>query len=213
MNNSLESQRNLQSKRTAAHWPIAVASAAVAAAIVAATFGVLALRSHPPSSPAAVTTPRDTLTATASPDPAPSKTSRPSAQGVSPSPTQSATAGATPATTASAGPDNIWVAQLDSVSVAAGTARLDETLARIRLEIPAAQVLTSSDYASLGHGFWVIYYAGSFTNGAQALAFCAAHGRPTRHLCLGRYLSHNATDTYYQCYPPATTSSPRCVRP
>jgi hypothetical protein len=90
---------------------------------------------------------------------------------------------------------------------------LDETLAKVRLEIPGAQVLTSSNYASLAPDLWVIYYAGSFTNGNQALTYCAAHGRATSHLCLGRFLSHNAADDYYQCDPPAPNSSPKCVRP
>jgi hypothetical protein len=99
------------------------------------------------------------------------------------------------------------------VAVSSGTASLDEMLAKIQLAIPAAQVLESSNYASMVHNYWVIYYAGSFTNGNQALAYCAAHGRATRRLCFGRFLSHNAADDYYECYPPAPNSSPKCVRP
>ena len=202
----------VDSRRTAGRWPIAVASAAVAAAIVAVGFGVLALRSHSPGSPAAVSSSHDSQTVTSSPDPAPSSTSTPTAS-ASQTPLPTTNANSTPANPAPTGPDDIWIAQLDSVKVSSGVAALDATLAKVRLEIPGAQVLTSSDYASLGTGFWVIYYAGSFTNGNQALAYCAAHGRTTKHLCLGRFLSHNIADKHYQCYPPASNSSPNCDRP
>jgi len=71
-------------------------------------------------------------------------------------------------------------------------------------------VLNSSDYASLVAGFWVIYYRANFTNGQEAVAFCAAHGFTTARECIGRYLSHSAADKGYQCRPPAASPSGSC---
>jgi len=125
------------------------------------------------------------------------------------------TQAATPAASSApaGGPENVWIAQLASVQFSDGTARLDAVLANIRLDIPQAQVLISSDYASLNPGFWVVYYQGSFSNGVQALAYCAAHGRSTRNQCIGRFLSHNFADHGYQCYPPPASPSAACYRP
>lgn len=108
-------------------------------------------------------------------------------------------------------PDDAWIAQLASVSLSAGNAALGSALARVRLDVPHAQVLNADAYASLRPGYWVIYYAGPFTTGTQALAYCAAHGRPTRDLCIGRYLSKNRADFGYQCYPPAASPSGNCT--
>ncbi len=110
-------------------------------------------------------------------------------------------------------PDNAWIAQLASVSRTAGKAALDSALARVRRDVPRARVLDSDRYESLRPGYSVIYYAGPFTTGTQALSYCAAHGRATRDLCVGRYLSHNPADLRYQCYPPAASPSGNCTRP
>ncbi|HEX6934717.1 MAG TPA: hypothetical protein VF162_21430 [Streptosporangiaceae bacterium] len=110
-------------------------------------------------------------------------------------------------------PDNVWIAQLASVPIAAGTAHLDAVLARVRRQIPAARVLDSADYASLNPGFWVVYYQGPFTNGGDALTYCAAHGRLTANQCIGRFLSHSPADFSYQCYPPADNPSGTCFHP
>jgi hypothetical protein len=139
----------------------------------------------PGTSPPAASTPRSSPTSNTSPPPA--------------------VAGATPPTWG-----GIWVAQLDSVKVSSGRAALSSTLAKIRLEVPAAQVLTSADYASLVPGYWVIYYAGGFSDGTQALRFCAARGRTTGNKCLGRYVSHEAADGDYQCYPPVSAPTGNC---
>lgn len=108
-------------------------------------------------------------------------------------------------------PDNAWIAQLASVAMTAGTAALDSDLARVRLSVPKAQVLASDAFASLRPGYWVIYYSGPFATGTQALAYCAAHGRATRDLCIGRYLSNDLADVGYQCYPPAASPSGPCT--
>jgi hypothetical protein len=110
-------------------------------------------------------------------------------------------------------PDNAWIAQFASVSLNAGTAARDSVLARVRLDVPHAQLLNTGAYASLRPGYWVIYYAGHITTGTQALAYCAAHGRATRDLCIGRYLSNNPADAGYQCYPPAASPSGNCTHP
>jgi eukaryotic-like serine/threonine-protein kinase len=78
------------------------------------------------------------------------------------------------------------------------------------MDIPGAQVLESSHYASLSPGFWVIYYQGPFGDGTQALAYCAAHGRFTANQCIGRFLSHDPADHGYQCYPPSASPSGSC---
>lgn len=122
--------------------------------------------------------------------------------------------GSTPTVPVTAGtPDNAWIAQLDSDSLNAGNAALHSALARVRLDVPHAQVLNADAYASLRPGYWVIYYVGPFTTGTQALAYCAAHGRATRDLCIGRYLSNNPADFGYQCYPPAASPSGNCTHP
>ena len=71
-------------------------------------------------------------------------------------------------------------ASVDDPHISAGTGRLQAVLAKVRLQIPSAQVPDSSQYASLNPGYWVVYYAASFTHGTQALDYCAAHGRPPR---------------------------------
>ena len=108
---------------------------------------------------------------------------------------------------------DIWIAQLASVPFSQGTGRLHAVLASARAQIPQAQVLDSSRYASLNPGYWVIYYAGPFANGAQALTYCAQAGRTTRAQCIGRFLSHDAADFRYQCYPPAASPQAGCYRP
>jgi hypothetical protein len=126
--------------------------------------------------------------------------------------TRAASRPASPATTTppATAPSAAWIAQLASVSQSAGSAKLDHLLARIQISVPQATVLDSSDYASLRPGYWVIYYQADFGNGAQALAFCAAHGLTTANQCIGRYLSHSAADLGYQCYPPAASPSGNC---
>jgi hypothetical protein len=142
---------------------------------------------------------------------APPVTSTPvtSAPGSSTSPSTSpppVVAGAAPATWG-----GIWVAQLDSVKVSSGRAALSSTLAKIRLAVPGAQVLTSTNYASLVPNYWVIYYAGGFSDGTEALRFCATRGRTTGNKCLGRYVSHEAADGVYQCYPPVSAPTGNCL--
>jgi serine/threonine-protein kinase len=136
--------------------------------------------------------------------------------------TPGSTAGVTPAASsqAAAPPQAVstpspgmWIAQLASVPASAGLGQLQQELAQVQTEIPGAQYLDSSDYASLNPGFWVVYYAGSFSDGNQALLYCAAHGRATKNECVGRFLSNNTADKSYICFPPADSQATGCTRP
>jgi eukaryotic-like serine/threonine-protein kinase len=121
-----------------------------------------------------------------------------------------ATAPGTPAPDPAAG---VWIAQLASVPVSAGPAKLQQELDQVRAEIPGARYLTSSDYASLNPGYWVIYYLGSFSDGTQAVGYCAAHGRANTSQCVGRFLSHDPRDKTYICVPPGGSQENGCSRP
>ncbi|MFD8781911.1 hypothetical protein [Kitasatospora sp. NPDC059599] len=103
-----------------------------------------------------------------------------------------------------------WIAQLYSEPVSTGAAGLDQRLAQVRADVPGAQVLRSGDFASLRPGYWVIYDPGPFSDGDAALAFCATHGRTGKDQCIGRFLSHHAADTHYQCVPPAASPQGDC---
>jgi len=105
---------------------------------------------------------------------------------------------------------NIWVAQLASVPISAGNAHLQLVLNEVRNEIPGAKYLDSSNFSSLNPGYWMVYYDGSFRNGEQALAYCAAHDRVTREQCVGRFLSHNPADRIYICFPPIESNTSDC---
>jgi hypothetical protein len=120
-----------------------------------------------------------------------------------------ATSSGAPTPSAAAG---AWIAQLASVPVSAGFADLQKELNQIRAEIPGAQYLVSSDYASLNPGYWVVYYRGSFSDGTQAIDYCAAHGRASTNQCVGRFLSHNLQDKTYICLPPGGSQEKGCSR-
>lgn len=107
----------------------------------------------------------------------------------------------------------VWIAQLASVPVSAGPAELQKELNQIRAAVPGAQYLLSSDYASLNPGFWVVYYPGPFSDGTQAVEYCAAHGRTSRNQCLGRFLSDDLRDKTYICLPPGGQQETGCSRP
>lgn len=110
------------------------------------------------------------------------------------------------------GPGDAWVAQLFSEPVAGGTAARDQRLAAVRAEVPQAQVLRSDEYPSLNPGYWVIYAPGPFTDGRDAVRFCAERGRTDPDDCVGRYLSRSSADRVYVCYPQSGGSG-RCTRP
>jgi len=125
-------------------------------------------------------------------------------------PSQAATPKAADAPAPASG---VWIAQLASVPVSTGFAELQSEMDQVRAEIPGAHYLDSSDYASLNPGYWVVYYPGSFTDGTQAVDFCAAHGRTTRNQCVGRFLSHDIRDKTHICFPPGGSLEAACYRP
>lgn len=117
---------------------------------------------------------------------------------------------------ASRSPDpatGVWIAQLASVPVSAGRAKLQQELAQVQADIPGARYLDSSHYASLNPGYWVIYYLNSFSDGTQAVEYCAAHGRASTNQCVGRFLSHDLRDKIYICVPPGGSQEKTCSRP
>lgn len=120
------------------------------------------------------------------------------------------TSSGTPISNPAAG---VWMAQLASVPVGAGSAELQKQLGQVRAEIFGAQYLVSSDYASLNPGYWVVYYLGSFSDGTQAIEYCAAHGRTSTNQCVGRFLSHDLRDKEYICVPPGGSQEKGCSRP
>ena len=108
--------------------------------------------------------------------------------------------------------DGVWVAQLASVPIGSSAPQLQQALSEVQREVPQAKVLDSSDYESLNPGYWMIYYAGPFSNGNQALVYCADHGRVTRNQCVGRFLSHKIADMIYVCFPPSGSDPSGCYR-
>ena len=197
-------------------WVSAVAGIAVMAAAGAAAAVILTSNAGGAPGPSASTgTYRPVGSATgpagSANGPASSATGTPgSTAGVTPAASSQAAAPPQAVSTPSPG---MWIAQLASVPVSAGLGQLQQELAQIQTEIPGAQYLDSSDYASLNPGFWVVYYAGSFSDGNQALLYCAAHGRATKNECVGRFLSDNIADKSYICFPPADSQATGCTRP
>jgi len=125
-------ERRIGGAKPVARWPLIVAAAAVVVAVagLASAVAVLATRSPTTSAPPA-STPKPSVSVSASGPAAAAPTAAPAG--------------------------NIWIAQLASVPVSAGTGRLQTVLGKVRLQISQAQVLHSSHYASLRPGYWVIY--------------------------------------------------------
>jgi hypothetical protein len=103
-------------------------------------------------------------------------------------------------TPAAPSPSGTWIAQLASVAFTEGDEGRVAILADVRHVIPDAQVLVSDDYDALRPGYWVVYHAGPFTSGRDALAFCDARGRTTKNSCIGRFLSDSISDRTRMCF-------------
>jgi serine/threonine protein kinase len=194
-------------------WPLAITAVAAAViAIAALILTVVSSRTSSASSPAASAA----ATARAAQAVTPPAVAASAAVSASPGTTAPAGTAAPPSTTGPLGadaPDDLWIAQLESIPLTASAERLDAALTAVRAQVPQAAVLNSSQYASLRPGYWVIYYAASFASGTQALTYCAEHGRTTSTQCIGRYLSHDSADFRYQCYPASSASAADCDRP
>jgi hypothetical protein len=125
------------------------------------------------------------------------------------------TATAAPGETPAASGDAIgWVAQLGSYPESTTTPTQLRTAADRLQQRVGAEVRTarSSDYGSLTPGYWVVFHAGEFADGAEALEFCSAHGITGDQSCVGRYVSTSADDGDLVC----RFSDPRaasCRRP
>ena len=181
---------NDRRRRTGSRWPVALASASAAAVAVAVVVGVIALIIHSQGSP----------TVARSGHSAVGKNRRGSSD----------VHNSSPAFITSL--NNVWIAQLAAVSFADGRARLDGELRQIRQQVPGAEVASSADYASLTQGYWMIFYDGSFADGAQALAYCDQVGRTTDNQCFGTFLSHDSAYLHTRCYHAAPADSSCYIR-
>lgn len=109
---------------------------------------------------------------------------------------------------------NSWILQLSSLPASRSNDELERARADAeqKLGLPV-RVLNSSDFASLNPGFWVLYNPGNYPNGTQALNACVAGGSTLEGQCVGRYLSHDAGDRAFVCYPSSTSGrQSRCTR-
>jgi hypothetical protein len=201
-----------------------IAIAAAALAVLAVAGGTAVALAYGPGTPSA-SSPGAGSGSTAAGQPSDSAPASVPAAATAPASSQSSTpaaqASSAPASPADstwvagpAGPaDGTWVAQLDSVPFSAGNGALQSALTKVQAQVPGAQYLASDDYASLRSGYWVIYYDGAFTNGTEAVGYCAAQGLTTSNQCVGRYLSNNPADITYICHPPGGPAEASCYRP
>ncbi|MFG2918614.1 serine/threonine-protein kinase [Kitasatospora sp. NPDC048298] len=111
--------------------------------------------------------------------------------------------------TASAEPGS-WIAQLAEIPHTTDPAERDRQLAELQRRIPGATLVDSDNWESLPSGYWIVRAPGTFTDGYEALAYCAGHGD---HQCSGRYLSQDAADREYQCEPVPEPDPATCQRP
>jgi serine/threonine protein kinase len=197
-----------------------IATATAAIAVLAAAGGTAAALTQGPGNAAASGPGTDPRPAATSPESHPASshvplaTVAPASSQSTPAPSAAGTRSAPASSASTTAPANgTWIAQLGSVPVSAGSSALQSELAQVWQQIPGAQYLVSDDYASLRPGYWMIYYDGSFANGTEAVAYCAAHGRTTRNQCIGRFLSNNPADIIYMCYPPGGPGEASCYRP
>lgn len=106
-----------------------------------------------------------------------------------------------------------WIAQLASLPGSTAAEEVARQRSRIAEETGLdAFVLNSSDFASLNPGYWVVYATGDFADGYQALDACRARGRTSEESCVGRYLSHAASDREFVCRFSHGPGDPHCVR-
>ncbi|MFG3508861.1 protein kinase [Streptomyces sp. NPDC047821] len=205
--------------------PVVVAALAVAVALVAATALVLVLRGGPGTNAGGQRGPASSPTSTAPPTTAgptaSAPTTAPTSAAPTPTPTVPTTAVPTtyrptqappPPPTPSDPLAESWIAQLASVSKSSGTGARARMAASLRDKgLEEADYLDSDAYASLRPGYWVFYVPG-FNSGTEAAQWCRSAGLTSRNDCLGRYLSHRASDFGYQCAPGPGAVSGRCTR-
>jgi hypothetical protein len=81
-----------------------------------------------------------------------------------------------------------WVAQLTSVPVSAGAARLESAFAAVRADAPDAVATRSDEWPRLRPGYWVVVARGPFGSEDEVRGYCSSIGRTTDG-CLPRLLS------------------------
>jgi len=91
--------------------------------------------------------------------------------------------------------DDVRHGSVERVASAVGEGSIAATQVTQHVQIPARRPLQTIMECQVG---------------SQALAFCAAHGRTTRDQCIGRFLSHDAADYKYICFPPAGSQVQGC---
>jgi hypothetical protein len=108
-----------------------------------------------------------------------------------------------------------WVAQLGSYPESTTTQdQLDAAVAQLESRTGLTlRTARSSEYGSLTPGYWVVFHAGEFSTGQEALAFCSAHGITGDNSCVGRYFSSSADDSGLVCKFSDAPGSTSCVRP
>jgi hypothetical protein len=128
-----------------------------------------------------------------------------------PSPPQGQSSDTTPAVDQYA---NSWVAMLGSYPQnTTSESDLDVVIERLEQKIGGEiHKIRSDDYSSLTPGYWVLFHAGGFHDGHEALDFCAASGITDEGSCVGRYLSGTAADRDLSCRFSDSPDAPHCVK-
>ncbi|MFD8936026.1 protein kinase [Streptomyces sp. NPDC059578] len=192
---------------------LVVAVVAVVVAVITTTALFLALSEGGGDGPRATgDRARPAVGAAASPSRPPSgpPSAGASASGVPGRTDPSRSAGAPP----DAGPAGTWIAQLASVERSLGNTAREQQAAALRARgLSGVRVLSSDRFAALRPGYWV-FYLPDFATGRAAVEYCQSKGLVTRNSCVGRYVSDDAADFVFQCYPTAGGVQPgsRCTR-
>ncbi|WP_354638625.1 serine/threonine-protein kinase [Kitasatospora camelliae] len=103
-----------------------------------------------------------------------------------------------------------WIAVLAAVPHDTSTADRERKLAEVQDQVPRAVLENGDDWASLEPGYWVIRAPETFTDGYEALEFCARYGTEE---CFGHYLSENTADRAYACLANPDPDPAACRRP
>lgn len=166
-----------------------------------------------PSEPAPQPTPEPetpsepTEPQTSDPEPSPSPETQPEPE-PTPSPTSSEPAEPPVSNAVRNPPSGSWIAQLASVPISSGTEARDRRLRQIRQSFPSAGVFSSSSYASLRAGYWVVW-VGPYADGNAALGACQSAGVSGGSNCLGRLVSNDGSDRQYVC---SSSGSSGCTK-
>lgn len=162
---------------------------------------------QPQPTPEPETPSQPTEPQTSDPEPSPSPEPPPEPE-PTPSPTSSEPAEPPVSNAVRNPPAGSWIAQLASVPVSSGTEARDKRLRQIRQSFPSAGVFSSSSYASLRAGYWVVW-VGPYADGNAALGACRSAGVSGGSGCLGRLVSNDGSDRKYVC---SSSGSSGCTK-